>query len=112
MITVLFQVTEVLRQNTDRVKEIFLSGLRQINGLAQSHEKESTLTFEKVNSAISAHSSSLQEVQILWSCDLALHPLKIFLIMSMSMSMFIANSSSHRLFMKLKCYSMILQTHC
>ena len=108
MITVLFQVTEVLRQNTDRVKEIFLSGLRQINGLAQSHEKESTVTFEKVNSAISAHSSALREVQILWFCDLALHPLKSFLIMSV----FIANSSLHHLFVKLKCYSMILQTHC
>ncbi|MCO5594318.1 hypothetical protein L7F22_048348 [Adiantum nelumboides] len=56
------EVTQMLRQKTTALKDLFSMGLKHIHDLAHSHEKDSTITFEKVNATISAHSTALEEV--------------------------------------------------
>lgn len=56
------EVIEALRQKATSVKDVYFSGLKRIQDLAHTHEKDSTSTFEKVNITVSAHSTALEEI--------------------------------------------------
>lgn len=56
------EATKELRQKAMNINDLFFSGLKRIHDLAHTHEKESTMTFEKVNATISAHSTALEEL--------------------------------------------------
>lgn len=56
------EVSEGLKLKVLSLKNTYCSGLRGLNDLIFSHEKQSSSIFEKVNSTVSAHSSALEEL--------------------------------------------------
>lgn len=56
------EFSKELKRKVSSLKDSYCLGLKSLNDLVYSHEKESSSTFEKLNSLVSGHSCALEEL--------------------------------------------------
>ena len=59
-----WKATEELRVRVEKLKNMYGSGLKALDNLAEEIKENNQLTFEDMNSEVAKHSSALEDVSV------------------------------------------------